>query len=181
MKPSDKRKRVGLIHHIQKEAVETVYAQQHTNRLKEMAKLALENQTLQSYPLPCFMYEGQWYTYPHNYKMPPSTVGIPRLLHHSLLNRAVKIMDSDSFEDKKNRIHIKSCIGKVLSTCRCLKDIMSILPSAMLPNISADDAALLDIGEELTQGERDKLEPKIKKGLDALRIVYMTELLLAKS
>lgn len=181
MNPQQAKDRMRAIQQMSKGLVAAVYKQQKENQLKKMGELALKNQRIRNTSAACFMFEGEWFTYPHEYEMPRVTKGIPRSIDHTLLAEATEIMDPGSFEMIETRVRITDYINMVLTTCRQVNCVWDILPGALHTQYSLVTTGAFNIGLVLSEEEKESINERGAKGIAALRVLYMTELLLAKT
>ena len=165
-----------------------VFESQKIQKLKALADIALENQQILNSMYPAFMFEGIWYTYPYNANT-GNMSSITRTLDISLIRKVVDIVHGDCFEHKIAAVYITNLINGALGICNRLHCIKKLIPSEvwepmytfLTKRVSESELmSVIDIGEELTEEEINQFKEQNKQGYDALKHLYMTELLLAK-
>ena len=183
-----RKERSRLIYIMSERMNNGVFENQKIQKLKAMADIALENQQIFNSMYPAFMFEGTWYAYPYNADIGKGK-DISRTLDATLLPKVIDIIHSDCFEHKMNAVYIKNLINNALGICQKLHCLKRLIPSEVweptyafiTKRVSESELMdVLDIGEALTEDEVNQFKEQNKQGYDALKYLYMTELLLTK-
>ena len=176
MNPQERRQWLNTLLNLNELIILKVYEDRKVKKLKAMAELARENQVKGNLPNAIFMYKGVWYSYPYNAVIPTIPLGVPRSLDPSLMYKAVDIMD-ESFEEKRDISYVDAMIKNALDLCRTSACLKKLIPGKLWPTGTVVEYT---IGDVLTKEEVDNFNFKNVKGLDAVKSLYMMELLMAK-
>lgn len=177
-----KQERMKLIWYLHKEFLNTIYEKQEKKKLKAMAVIAQKNQAIRNSNAPCFLLNDIWYTHPHTAVMPKYTKGIDRILDVSLKEEAMSIIQKTTSGIDNNLI--VNYIGNTLKESKTITDVFTLLCETVWQKyygfIKANEL-LFNIGEPLTEKEITLFHNKNKQEEQALKYLFMTELLLAKT
>lgn len=161
-----------------------VYKEVDKRKLKAMGDLAQENQAIRNSSATAFAFEGKWYFHPWNIEVHPrQTKDLDRVLDPSLYERAVEIIHGGGFNEALTKENIRVMLISAIDICNNVESLGDLLPHSILniPRELVDTAErVYSLGIPLTQEQIDDFKVKHAKGIKALGILYMTEILMAK-
>lgn len=166
-----------FVRNIYDSLITSFFKKQKEKKLIIMSELARKNQIIRGGEA-CFLFEGEWYTYPHGLCYSRKWLQQNRTLDISLRDQAHRIMHDQDFDDLVIQERITNLFGSILQKSRTVQDLNALLPTEL--GVSAHLYDLYDRGLPMTKDELTAFREKHRKAFTAINTIYLTELLLAK-